>query len=90
MSHQDVKEEYPNHPDFLKQYIHHLVQRYEGEVALAWEDWTYVNEPLPRDVGLWDEQFALNEDNYKALKDMGRVSTVRGTHGQERQRGQQP
>ena len=38
---------------------------------------------MPRDAGLWDQQFALNEDNYRALKDMGRVSTVRGADGQE-------
>ena len=78
-----MRAEYKKESHDLKHYIHHLIQRYEGEVALAWSDWTYVNEPLPRDVGLWDQQFALNEANYKALKDMGRISTVPGTHGQE-------
>ena len=73
-----MKDEYKSKPDPLTKYIHHLIRRYEGEVALAWSDWTWSDEPLPRDAGLWDEQFALNQDNFKALKAMGR-STVPGT-----------
>ena len=80
MTQKAVQEEYPEQADFLKQYIHDLVQRFEGEVALAWSNWTYVADPLPRDAGLWDEQYALNEENYKALKGICN-STVPGPLG---------
>ena len=30
-------------------YVKHFLQRYEGEVALAWSEWAWTSGPLPRD-----------------------------------------
>ena len=45
----------------------HLLQRFEGEVALTWKHWTWSTEPLPRNSEYWNQQFATNEANFKAL-----------------------
>ena len=37
----DVLNEYPDTVDPFKQYINHLIQRFEGEVAIAWQNWEY-------------------------------------------------
>ena len=57
----EVKREYSDKPDPFKQYIHHLIQRYEGEVAIAWQSWEHSHYLLPRDAGLWDQQFVSNQ-----------------------------
>ena len=62
-----VKSEYFDKQDPYKEYIHHLVQRFEGEVAIAWQMLEFSEEPLPRDADLWHTQFASNEQNYQAL-----------------------
>jgi hypothetical protein len=45
----------------------HLVLRFEGEVALTWEHWSWELLPLPRNAEYWNQQFATNEANFKAL-----------------------
>ena len=67
----DVRNEYPNEEPFTK-YIKHLLSRYEGEVALAWERWVYSGSGLPRDKALWDPQFATSAANRSNLAKMPR------------------
>ena len=50
-----------------KSYMHHLINKYEGEVAEAWGDWLWTAEPLPRHAELWDQQFASGVRNYEEL-----------------------
>ena len=63
----EVKREYSDKPDPFKQYIHHLIQRYEGEVAIEGQSWEHSHYLLPTDAGLWDQQFASNQKNFVAL-----------------------
>ena len=65
---EQVKEEYPYSAEPLCQYIKHLVNKHEGEVALAWQHWEYSTDPLPRDAGLWDPQRAQHKENYWSLR----------------------
>ena len=51
----------------LPHYIKDLCRRYEGEVALAWGPWNWSKENLPRDVKLWDPQFATDEASTSKL-----------------------
>ena len=36
-------------------------------MAIAREKWEYVARPLPRQVDVWDPQFATSYENYEAL-----------------------
>ena len=54
----------------FKQYVHHYIKRFEGEVALAWQNWTFTDDPLPRNAKFWEEQYATDFDNYAALSSL--------------------
>ena len=56
-------------------YIKDLCRRYEGEVALAWSEWTWSPENLPRAVNLWQPQFATDEASMSKLLALGKAST---------------
>ena len=62
-----IFEEYKRSEFPWKDYVRHLLQRFEGEVALTWEHWTWELKPLPRDAQFWCRQFATNEASSKAL-----------------------
>ena len=59
--------EYEGEDAPYKEYIHHLIQRFEGEVALGWCHWTWAPYPLPRNSDLWNPQYASSQENYEAL-----------------------
>ena len=56
-------------------YIKDLCRRYEGEVALAWSQWTWSPENLPRAVNLWQPQFATDEASMSKLLALRKAST---------------
>ena len=62
-----IFEEYKRSEYPWKDYVRHLIQSFEGEVALTWEHWTWELKPLPRDAQFWCRQFATNEASSKAL-----------------------
>ena len=64
----EILEEYHDSNSPAKEYMHHLINRHEGEVAKAWARWSYVPFPLPRDAVFWDPQFAASKENFEALK----------------------
>ena len=64
----EILEEYGDFKCPGQQYMHHLINRHEGEVAKAWVRWSYSKEPLPRDAFFWDPQFAASQQNFEALK----------------------
>ena len=67
LTREEIFEEYKGKDFPLSDYMKHLVQRFEGEVALTWEHWTWESQPLPRNAEYWNQQFATNEKNFKAL-----------------------
>ena len=70
----DIRTEYPTSQDPFEDYIKHLCRCYEGEVALAWQNWRWSPHPLPRDVALWNPQYGRNKGNASALASLPRGS----------------
>ena len=68
LSWEDVAEEYSEYKLPFKEYVHHLIRRSEGEVALAREEWELCTFDLPRSAELWDSQYATSHANYEALR----------------------
>jgi len=76
----DVNREYEGHYNPFAKFLHHFCQRYAGEVAVAGANWNAEYSPLPRDAELWDQQWASDEANFKALRNLNRhVSTNAST-----------
>ena len=71
----DLRVEYPDSRDPFADYIKHFLRCYEGEVALAWDDFrNWSPKPLPRDQVLGDPQFSRNKQNAHALAKLPRSS----------------
>ena len=68
LSWEDVAEEYSEYKLPFKEYVHHLIRREEGVVALAREEWELCEFDLPRSAELWDPQYATSHANYEALR----------------------
>ena len=57
----------------LEEYFKHLQNRYAGEVALVCEKWDEFGEgasavgDVPRNMRLWDQQFARNREQARAM-----------------------
>ena len=78
LSHQTIFREFKEHKakgDPWSNYIKDLCRRYEGEVALAWSEWTWSPENLPRAVNRWQPQFATDEASMSKLLALGKAST---------------
>ena len=76
----DVYREYEGHSNPFAQFLHHFCKRYAGEVAVAWANWNEEMSPLPRDAELLGQQWASDEANFKALRNLNRhVSTNAST-----------
>ena len=52
------------------EYVRHVLMRYEGEVALAWDEWDRAGGPLPRDKLLWPPQYAINVHQRQKLSSL--------------------
>ena len=63
----DLCSEFPTSEEPYQDYINHLCGRYEGEVALAWQNWQWSPYALPRDKALWDPQFSINNNSHYAF-----------------------
>ena len=62
-----VFEEYKEDAYPWQMYMHHLIQRHEGEVAETWGHWSWEPGPLPRHAEFWNQQFASDQDNFERL-----------------------
>jgi hypothetical protein len=49
-----------------------LIKRYEGEVALAWGQWEWYAQPVPRERVLWNPQYAARSRNVQALANLAK------------------
>ena len=58
LSWRDVQQEYRQYPSPAKEYIKHMCRCFEGEVALAYYEWEWTPEPVPRAAVYWHPQFA--------------------------------
>ena len=71
----DIFREFKDKPGVpWSHYIKDLCRRYEGEVALAWSEWTWSPENLPRAVNLWQPQFATDEASMSKLVALSKAS----------------
>ena len=75
-----IKQDYHDFKFPLDQYFKHLFLHYEGEVAQAWDHWTYFDEPLPRNTALWHHQFGRTAAQRIALKNLGPMQGKRDYH----------
>ena len=75
-----IKQDYHDFKFPLDQYFKHLFLHYEGEVAQAWDHWTYFDEPLPRNTALWHHQFGRTAAQRIALKNLGTMQGMRDYH----------
>ena len=68
----------------LAEYLKHLCRRYEGEVAVAWEQFTWHAGPPPREKRLWHPQFSKKAAQVSVLAALAaRGKTTPGTRFEE-------
>ena len=68
LSREDIEYEYSDcEGDPVGLNLKHVLRRYEGEVALAWHEWDWVDGPLPRDKVLWHPQYATSASQRQKL-----------------------
>jgi hypothetical protein len=78
LSWEDVAEEYSGCKLPFKEYVHHLIRRAEGEMALTREEWQLCPLDLPRSAELWDSQYCTSQGNYEALRKLRIVDDGNG------------
>ena len=72
----DITQEYPDSNVPIADYLKHLCRRYEGEVALAYENIQRFAGPVPREKMLWHPQFCKRQAQVPAMTALA----ARGKH----------